>query len=230
MLPGLDGRKMSKSYDNTIALFAPRELLRRQILQIVTDSREPGERKDTQGSALFQIYQAFATPAETQALRAQAQIMQESYARIQRTADNASALQDAQKIAEKSNERVQDTLNYTTDAAKALKDNKKTEDIQKIVGSATLELLRMQAADTTKITAILANQMKVQVNQAEALGEMVSIMQSERMEKAQAIVETLRAEDAAYQQSLKAEKNKAKQLEVGLGGLFGNTNGKVLGN
>lgn len=68
-LPGLDGRKMSKSYDNTIALFAPREQLRKQIAGIVTDSRAPGETKETQGSALFEIYQAFASEAETAALR-----------------------------------------------------------------------------------------------------------------------------------------------------------------
>ncbi len=68
-LPGLDGRKMSKSYDNTIALFAPRELLRKQIAGLVTDSRAPGEPKSTEGSALFDIYQAFATPEETQAMR-----------------------------------------------------------------------------------------------------------------------------------------------------------------
>lgn len=64
-LPGLDGRKMSKSYDNTIPLFAPREQLKKLINGIVTDSRAPGEPKSTEGSALFQIYQAFATPAET---------------------------------------------------------------------------------------------------------------------------------------------------------------------
>ena len=66
-LPGLDGRKMSKSYDNTIPLFAPREQLKKLIMGIVTDSRAPGEPKDTEGSALFQIYQAFATPEETAA-------------------------------------------------------------------------------------------------------------------------------------------------------------------
>ena len=68
-LPGLDGRKMSKSYDNTIPLFAPREQLKKLIGSIVTDSRAPGEAKSTEGSALFQIYQAFATPEETAALR-----------------------------------------------------------------------------------------------------------------------------------------------------------------
>jgi tryptophanyl-tRNA synthetase len=68
-LPGLDGRKMSKSYDNTIPLFAPREQLKKLIAGIVTDSRLPGEAKDTEGSALFQIYQAFASDEETSALR-----------------------------------------------------------------------------------------------------------------------------------------------------------------
>lgn len=68
-LPGLDGRKMSKSYDNTIPLFATREQLRKLIMGIVTDSRAPGEPKDTEGSALFQIYQAFASADETAALR-----------------------------------------------------------------------------------------------------------------------------------------------------------------
>ncbi len=68
-LPGLDGRKMSKSYDNTIPLFATREQLKKLIAGIVTDSRAPDEPKDTEGSALFQIYQAFSSEEETQALR-----------------------------------------------------------------------------------------------------------------------------------------------------------------
>ena len=70
LLPGLDGRKMSKSYDNTIPLFVPREQLKKLIGGIVTDSRGPGEPKSTEGSALFQIYQAFADVAETESLRA----------------------------------------------------------------------------------------------------------------------------------------------------------------
>lgn len=68
-LPGLDGRKMSKSYDNTIPLFAPRDQLKKLVMGLLTDSRAPGEPKDTEGSALFQIYQAFATPQETEAMR-----------------------------------------------------------------------------------------------------------------------------------------------------------------
>ncbi|WP_164978604.1 tryptophan--tRNA ligase [Pseudoxanthomonas composti] len=65
-LPGLDGRKMSKSYGNTIPLFAKPSELKKLIFSILTDSRAPGEPKDTAGSPLFQLYQAFATPEQTQ--------------------------------------------------------------------------------------------------------------------------------------------------------------------
>jgi tryptophanyl-tRNA synthetase len=68
-LPGLDGRKMSKSYDNTIPMFAPREQLKKLIDSIVTDSKGPTEPKAVEGSALFQIFQAFASEDETQSLR-----------------------------------------------------------------------------------------------------------------------------------------------------------------
>jgi len=66
-LPGLDGRKMSKSYGNTIPLFVPPAELKKLVFSIVTDSRAPGEAKDTAGSALFQLYQAFASADETRA-------------------------------------------------------------------------------------------------------------------------------------------------------------------
>ncbi|WP_449192966.1 tryptophan--tRNA ligase [Thauera sp.] len=68
-LPGLDGRKMSKSYDNTIPLFAPTAELRKLVFSIVTDSRAPGEPKDADGSALFELYQAFSRPEEARAMR-----------------------------------------------------------------------------------------------------------------------------------------------------------------
>ncbi|WP_426688255.1 tryptophan--tRNA ligase [Rhodanobacter ginsengiterrae] len=69
-LPGLDGRKMSKSYDNTIPLFAGgKKQLRETIMRIVTDSRLPGEPKDPDDCALFTLFRAFATDAETAAFR-----------------------------------------------------------------------------------------------------------------------------------------------------------------
>ena len=65
VLAGLDGRKMSKSYNNTIPLFAAEKPLRKLIMKIKTNSLEPGEPKDTEGSTIFDIYKAFATPEET---------------------------------------------------------------------------------------------------------------------------------------------------------------------
>lgn len=69
VLPGLDGRKMSKSYDNTIPLWLDAKALRKAVLGIVTNSLGPGEPKDPDDSHLFQIHRAFATPEESAAMR-----------------------------------------------------------------------------------------------------------------------------------------------------------------
>ena len=68
-LPGLDGRKMSKSYDNTIPLFSSSKDLKSAISRIVTDSKLPGEAKDPDNSHLFTLYQAFSTHAEQMSMR-----------------------------------------------------------------------------------------------------------------------------------------------------------------
>lgn len=73
LIPGLDGRKMSKSYDNTIPLFCSRDELARLINQIVTDVKAPGEPKDPEGSTLFQLYSCFATEAQQADMRQQYQ-------------------------------------------------------------------------------------------------------------------------------------------------------------
>lgn len=70
-LPGLDGRKMSKSYDNTIPLFGTRQQLKDAVARIVTDSRLPGEPKDAESSHLFTLYQAFAGTLQSAAFRAE---------------------------------------------------------------------------------------------------------------------------------------------------------------
>jgi len=70
-LPGLDGRKMSKSYDNTVPLFeGGAKKLKETIARIVTDSRLPGEAKDPDSTALMPIFGAFATPPEIAEFRA----------------------------------------------------------------------------------------------------------------------------------------------------------------
>ncbi|MDO4435193.1 MAG: tryptophan--tRNA ligase [Cardiobacteriaceae bacterium] len=69
LLTGLDGRKMSKSYGNTIALFEPEKALRKQVMKIVTNSQEPHEPKNPDESVVFEIYRAFSSPEEQQAMR-----------------------------------------------------------------------------------------------------------------------------------------------------------------
>ncbi|MFW1676794.1 tryptophan--tRNA ligase [Pontibacter sp. JAM-7] len=69
LIPGLDGRKMSKSYDNTIPLFCPADELLSLINKIKTDSRQPGEAKDPDSSTLFQLYNCFADASEVAAMR-----------------------------------------------------------------------------------------------------------------------------------------------------------------
>ena len=66
ILPGLDGRKMSKSYNNTIPLWLPEKKLRKHIMKIKTNSLEPGEPKSTEDSALFDIYKAVVGESESQ--------------------------------------------------------------------------------------------------------------------------------------------------------------------
>ncbi|HEX7385764.1 MAG TPA: tryptophan--tRNA ligase [Castellaniella sp.] len=70
-LPGLDGRKMSKSYHNTIPLFeGGPKALKAAVAQIVTDSRLPGEPKDAEDSHLYTLYRAFATHEQAAAFKA----------------------------------------------------------------------------------------------------------------------------------------------------------------
>ncbi|MFJ7140539.1 tryptophan--tRNA ligase [Pseudomonas protegens] len=68
-LPGLDGRKMSKSYDNTIPLFTSAKDMKDAISRIVTDSKAPGEAKDPDNSHLFTLFQAFSTPSQAAEFR-----------------------------------------------------------------------------------------------------------------------------------------------------------------
>ena len=68
VIPGLDGRKMSKSYDNYIGLFEQPKKARKQIMKIVTDSKSVEDIKDPESCSVFQLYKLFATADEQQAL------------------------------------------------------------------------------------------------------------------------------------------------------------------
>lgn len=69
LIPGLDGRKMSKSYDNTIPLFAPESELRKKIMRIITDSKLPNEPKNPDESTIYLLYKHFANDADIKNMR-----------------------------------------------------------------------------------------------------------------------------------------------------------------
>jgi tryptophanyl-tRNA synthetase len=71
VLQGLDGRKMSKSYNNTIPLFLGEKQLRKAINKIKTNLLEPGEPKDADDSTVFQVWSAFASESEIQRMRSE---------------------------------------------------------------------------------------------------------------------------------------------------------------
>jgi len=83
VLQGLDGRKMSKSYNNTIPLFQSEKQLRKSINKIKTNLLEPGEPKNPDDSTVFQVWSAFASEQET--------------ARMRREFDNGIAWGEAKK-------------------------------------------------------------------------------------------------------------------------------------
>jgi len=69
-VPGIDGEKMSKSYNNTLDVFEDPKALRKQIMRIVTDSRPMAEPKDPESDHLYQLYSLFAGDAEREELAA----------------------------------------------------------------------------------------------------------------------------------------------------------------
>jgi tryptophanyl-tRNA synthetase len=68
-IPGLDGRKMSKNYGNTIPIFAEPEVVRNRVMQIKTDSKRPEDPKNPEACTVFAIYRHVAQPAAVEATR-----------------------------------------------------------------------------------------------------------------------------------------------------------------
>jgi len=69
-VPGVDGEKMSKSYNNTIELFEEPKAMRKKIMRIQTDSRPMEEPKEPEDDHLFQLYSLFATPQQREEMAA----------------------------------------------------------------------------------------------------------------------------------------------------------------
>ncbi len=68
-IPGLDGRKMSKSYDNYIPLFEEPNKLKKLVARIKSDSLPPEAPKSTEGSIIFELYESFASAEQIAAMR-----------------------------------------------------------------------------------------------------------------------------------------------------------------
>jgi len=68
-IPGVDGRKMSKTYRNTIPIFADNKVIRRQVMDIVTDSKPPEAPKDPETCNVFSLYRYFAPPEAVEKTR-----------------------------------------------------------------------------------------------------------------------------------------------------------------
>ena len=69
VVPGIDGQKMSKSYNNTIEIFAEKSQLKKKVMSIVTDSKSVEEPKDPDACTVFNLYKLFLSKDETEALR-----------------------------------------------------------------------------------------------------------------------------------------------------------------
>lgn len=69
VVPGIDGRKMSKSYGNTLEIFAPENELKKRVMSIVTDSTPVEEPKPTRGNTLYTLLKLFTPPADWPATR-----------------------------------------------------------------------------------------------------------------------------------------------------------------
>ncbi|MDY6846881.1 MAG: tryptophan--tRNA ligase [Chloroflexota bacterium] len=68
-VPGIDGRKMSKSHDNTIPIFAPEKQLRKRVMRIVTDSKRPEDPKNPEEDNLFALLKFFTRPDRLDEIR-----------------------------------------------------------------------------------------------------------------------------------------------------------------
>jgi tryptophanyl-tRNA synthetase len=81
-VPGLDGRKMSKNYGNTIPIFLPPNELRKRVMRIVTDSKQPADPKDPEKDNIFAIYRHFASPDAISTVRGEYERGGKSYAEM----------------------------------------------------------------------------------------------------------------------------------------------------
>lgn len=89
-VPGTDGEKMSKSYDNTLDLFGNVKSIRKSIMRITTDSRPMEDPKDPETDHLFELYRLFAAPADIDAMAAKYRAGGFGYGEVKKAVAEAS--------------------------------------------------------------------------------------------------------------------------------------------
>ncbi|HEV7858270.1 MAG TPA: tryptophan--tRNA ligase [Pyrinomonadaceae bacterium] len=148
-IPGLDGRKMSKNYDNTIQIFLPSNQLRKRVMRIVTDSKTPDEPKDPDQDNVFAIYRYFASAAEIEETHrryqqgglAYSEIKQELFELLDRTFSEAREKYNALMEDRTYVDRV---LSEGADKARAMS-GEMMRKIRKAVGVGTMSKFKTKA-------------------------------------------------------------------------------------
>ena len=124
VVPGTDGRKMSKSYDNTIRMFAPDGEVKKAVMGIVTDSTPVDQPKDV-SSALFQLWALFAKPNERETLFARAKAGGLGYGEVKkdllaRILEHFAPLRERRATWEQRGHDVEDVLREGAHRARAI--------------------------------------------------------------------------------------------------------------
>ena len=123
-VPGTDGQKMSKSYDNTIAMFAPAKQLKKSVMRIVTDSTPVEDPKDP-GAPVFQLWNLFASEEERKQMAERAGRGGLGYGEVKkdllaRLLDYFEPMRERRADFEKRPDEVEDILRDGADRARAI--------------------------------------------------------------------------------------------------------------
>lgn len=138
VIPGIDGEKMSKSYGNTIEIFADEKTLKKQIMSIVTDSAPVEAPKDPETNIIFQLYRLFASPEEQEIFAEQFRAGGLGYGQAKTTLfEKANAFlspfRERRKEIESSKEKVEQILQKGGEKARFLAE-KKMQKVKRKVG------------------------------------------------------------------------------------------------
>ncbi|ADY27617.1 hypothetical protein Deipr_2500 (plasmid) [Deinococcus proteolyticus MRP] len=134
----------------------------------------------------------------------------------QRNASNAAALQAVKKTATEANKVAAETTAFRQETASAVKNARKTEDLLKLSTATQLEQLRVAALNSAALTSALANQTAVEVAQAETLNSILQEIQTNRLGKAEIIMNQIEAKNRVTQENLQKSQQYTENLAEGV--------------